>query len=159
MALETNNRPRTPQAPGGQPRRFRDSFNEYMDRRTGGGWMSEDPTVRRKTRRTVGVAAVLSLAFGGAAAVAGLDAALGGIENTGITPTDNPQPAYTGPSDRCWTLYDHALQDQSVPVADAKDLVACGDQNPGYFQQDQIPVLDPQGNVVDNITYGDRPAK
>lgn len=119
-----------------------------------------DKTQQRSTRRTAalfaGVSTLLALAgacdagsLGGDAPVTDPGTPDGG---TGGTP-----PPYNGPSDQCWTLYERALEQGSVPEADAQTLVDCGNQNPGYFQHHEMPVVSDTGETVGNVIFGDRP--
>lgn len=109
----------------------------------------------------VGIATAVSLVAGCAPHIFP-DGGAAPTDGSGATPTPpvDPNPAYTGPADHCWTLYDQALHgtdaSHPMPSADAQDLVDCGNQNPGYFEQHEIPVVDPQGNTA-TVIYGDRP--
>lgn len=160
MALTAEHGSRAPQEPGGQPpKRFRDSFNDFMNRRTHGNWNHEDPRIRKKTRRTVYALGIFSAAVGGLSLGVGLDAAITDPQVASTPPATDPNPAYTGPADHCWTAYDNAVTQANTPggsisPAEAQTLFDCTNENPGYFGQQTVPVSDGSSAVI-----GDRPLK
>lgn len=159
MAVELGHRPA--QGPEQPRRRFRDSYNEFMGERIP-NWNHQDPRIRRRTRVVTyavgGVLFAISGAVSAAVATTGLEA-ITPDPQVGNTPPVDPNPAYTGPADHCWTVYDHAVAqaatpDGSITPAEAQTLFDCTNENPGYFGQQTVPVSDGSSVVI-----GDRPLK
>lgn len=156
MAVELGQRP-APQGPEQPRRRIRDSYNAFMGERIP-SWNHENPRIRRRTRVTTYAAGGIFLAAAGFVAAAGLESAILDPQVGGTPPVD-PQPAYTGPADHCWTVYDHAVAqaatpDGSITPAEAQTIDKCVAENPGYFGQQTVPVSDGSSVVI-----GDRPLK